>query len=260
MTLLREEISGAIDRLDLAIHIAWMDTRTRYRRSVLGPFWLVLGTAIAVGGLGFVWSILFEVDRATFIPSLTIGLVIWYMISASVTEGAAVFYTNRDLMLNMPVSSLLVSLTLLFRQFVNFAHNFVVIAAVLLIFPQNITPALVFFVPGLLLTGLCLWGIIHLTGYFGARYRDIAPLLAAIMQPLFFLTPIIFRPEQLGTNQFIVDVNPFAYMVAVIREPLMGTVPSLSTWLILGGMTLFAWAGALAMTVRKRQRLAYWVN
>ena len=44
------EVRMTVGRLDLALHLAWMDTCTRYRRSILGPFWLVFGTLIGVGG------------------------------------------------------------------------------------------------------------------------------------------------------------------------------------------------------------------
>ena len=32
--------------LPMALHFAWGDTKARYKRSVLGPWWIVLGTAI----------------------------------------------------------------------------------------------------------------------------------------------------------------------------------------------------------------------
>lgn len=258
--LVRHEVSEALKRLDLAFHLAWSDTRSRYRRSVLGPFWLVLGTLIGVGGLGFVWGTLFDVDRENFIPMLSIGLVTWYLLSASITEAASVFYANRDLLLNMPVSSLLVSMLLLLRQLINFAHNFVVVIVVLLIFPQHVTPTAFLAVPGLLLVSINLLWIIQFIGYFGARYRDLAPLLAAIMQPLFFLTPVLFRPGQLGASAIIVELNPLTYFLALVRDPLMGNVPPASAWLIVVFMAIAGWVAALMLTASKRHRLAYWVN
>ncbi|WP_420963312.1 ABC transporter permease [Brucella sp. IR073] len=259
-TLLGREINGMLKRLDLAIHLAWSDTRARYRRSVLGPFWLVLGTLIGVGGLGFVWGALFDVQRDIFIPTLSIGLVSWYLLSACFVEAASVFYMNRDLLLNIPVSSLFVSTLLLFRQLINFAHNFVVVVIVLAIYPQHLSFAAIWMLPGLVLVGLNLLCIIQLVGYIGARYRDLAPLIAAIMQPLFFITPVLFLPSQLGARAFITEFNPFTYWLSLIRDPLMGVVPPATTWLIVIAMTIAGWSLALILTALKRQRLAYWVN
>lgn len=258
--LLKREVRGAIEKFELAFHIAWSDTRARYRRSVLGPFWLVLGTLIGVGGLGFVWGSLFDVDRETFIPSLSIGLVTWYLLSGTITDSASVFFASRNLLLNIPVSSLLVALLLILRQLINFAHNFVVVILVMVIYPQHISPTALIAIPAIALVSFNLLAIAQLIGYVGARYRDLAPLLNAIMQPLFFLTPVLFRPSQLGTNAFITELNPLSYWLSLVREPLMGTAPSLSNWLVVIGMSIVCWIAAFAITLAKRSRLAYWVN
>lgn len=258
--LWREEILPTLRRLDLAFFLAWSDTRTRYKRSFLGPFWLVLGTAIGVGGLAFVWSRLFEADNSVFVPSLTIGLVVWYMISSSFVESAAVFYRSREMLLNVRLPSLLIAIQLLLRQLVNFAHNLVVVAVVLMIYPQNLSVTALWAIPGLLLVCINLLWVIQVLGYFGARYRDFEPLIAAVMQPLFFVTPVIFRPEQLSASELILILNPFAYWMGLIRDPLMGVTPTVMTWSVSIGMAVLGWAFALWLTAKKRTRLAYWVH
>lgn len=255
-----DEMRAAVRRLDLAFFLAWSDTRTRYRRSVLGPFWLVIGTAIGVGGLGFVWSTLFETDAATFIPMITIGLVTWYLLLGSIVESASVFYSNRGLLLSMRFSSLLIAIQLLLRQIINFGHNFVVVAGVLLIYPDHLSPVAFLAIPGFLLVCLNMLWIIQLVGYFGARYRDLEPLLAAVMQPMFFMTPVLFRPQQLGDKAFVMDFNPLAYWLALVRDPLMGNPPTAGTWIVSLLIAVVGWSLALWMTGRKRHRLPYWVN
>lgn len=260
VALLKSELVGVVERLGLAFHLAWSDTRTRYRRSVLGPMWLVVGTLIGVVGLGFVWSTLFEIERSIFIPSLSAGLVTWMLLSTCIIESAAVFYGNRDLLLNIPVSSILVSVLLLFRQLINFGHNFIVVFVVLIIYPEHLSWTALWVIPGLFLVCLNLLWVIQLVGYIGARYRDLAPLLAAIMQPLFFVTPVLFKPSQLGAKAYIADLNPLTYWLALIRDPLMGNIPSAFTWLVVLVMTVVGWIAALTITISKRNRLAYWVH
>jgi ABC-type polysaccharide/polyol phosphate export permease len=70
------DLTEALKRLSVALYFAWSDTKARYKRSVLGPFWLVLSTMVGVVGLGVIWSVLLKVDRREFIPSLTIGLIV----------------------------------------------------------------------------------------------------------------------------------------------------------------------------------------
>jgi ABC-type polysaccharide/polyol phosphate export permease len=42
------DLREALARFPLALYFAWSDTRARYKRSVLGPFWLL--SALALSG------------------------------------------------------------------------------------------------------------------------------------------------------------------------------------------------------------------
>lgn len=260
MKLIKKELTELFTKFDLANYLAWTAVKTRYKRSVLGPMWLVLGTAIGVGGLGYLWSSIFNVNREELIPSLTIGLVSWYLISATITESASIFYNNRQLVLNIEVSSLLISLQLLLRQLVNFSHNLLVVAAVLVIYPKSWSLTSFMFLPGLLLVCLNLLWIIQFVGYVGARYRDLEPLISAVMQPLFFITPVIFRPSQVSIDSRIIDFNPLAHLISLLRDPLLGSQPTLLSWITGATMAVIGWIATLWLTSRKRNRLAYWVH
>src|SRR5690348_4098646 len=134
------DLSAALNRRQLALYFAWTETLARYRRSLLGPLWLVLSTIIGVLGLGFVWSALLKVDQRDFIPSLTVGLVTWQLISGAIVEAAGVFPRNAGSILNIKLPTFLLSLQLLFRHLTNYAHNFVVVVAVLAIYPEHLSP------------------------------------------------------------------------------------------------------------------------
>jgi len=123
--------------LPTALFMSWSDTKARYRRSVLGPFWLTLGTAIGVGGLGYVWSTLFNMDKAQFIPLLTVGLILWGFIAGIVTESTQVFIQNAQLIRNVQLPMFFHPLKLMLRHLINLAHNAVVIIIVFLIYPPN---------------------------------------------------------------------------------------------------------------------------
>ena len=258
--VLLREIRQLFDRFDLVYYLAWHDTLARYRRSVLGPFWLVLGTAIGLGGLSIIWSIILKVNHSEFIPSVAIGMVIWYFLSGCVNESTSVFFRNRQLFLSMPISSALVSASLVMRQMVNLMHNFVVVIIVLLVYPEHLSVYALLSIPGFLLVALNMFLIVQFMGYLGARYRDMDPLVTALMQPMFLLSPVIFRPAQLGDSSHLLLFNPFTYWISLVRDPLMGQVPPLSTWLGVAGFCVIAGTAAAIITAGKRNRLSYWVN
>lgn len=244
----------------VALHFAWGDLKARYRRSVLGPLWIVLSTAIGVVGLGVLWSTILKQDRASLIPSLTVGLVVWQFISASVVESTGVFVRQAALIRNINVPFLIFPLQMVLRQLINFLHNTLIIVIVLLIYPPDATLGTVLLaLPGLLLVTLHLLWIALFVGILGARFRDLEPLIGAIMPMLFFLSPVIYRPEHLGVDAQILWANPITYLIAVIRDPLQGVVPSWHTYGVTVAMLVVGWTVALWLLNRRKHRIAFWV-
>lgn len=92
-----DEILAALRGLPAAQDPSRSDAKARYKRSRLGPFWLTLGAAIGVDGLGFAWNTLFKMDRAEFIPLLTAGLILWQFIAGVITESTTVFVASAQL-------------------------------------------------------------------------------------------------------------------------------------------------------------------
>ena len=71
--------------------MGWQDIRKRYRRSILGPFWLTLSMGIMVLMLGFLFGNLFKMPLEDFLPFLTLGLLTWGLISGVILDGCQVF-------------------------------------------------------------------------------------------------------------------------------------------------------------------------
>ena len=49
-------------------------------------------------------------------------------------------------------------------------------------------------------------------GGLSARFRDVPPIVASIMQVAFFLTPIFWTPSALPSRELFVHLNPFYYL------------------------------------------------
>ena len=56
--------------------LGWHDIRGRYRRTTLGPIWLVIVTAVSVTSLGVVYGILFKSRLVLILPYVTAELII----------------------------------------------------------------------------------------------------------------------------------------------------------------------------------------
>ncbi len=253
------DIRESVRALPLAFFLAWSDLQARYRRSALGPLWLTLGTALGTAGLGFVWSELFRLDRAVFIPALTAGLIMWQLLSGCMTEATTAFWRQASLIRNVRTPLALYPLQMVIKHGINFVHVLPVFVAVALIFdvPVNRNTALVLPCLGLTFANL-LW-ISTLFSMLGARFRDFEYLLAAAMPILMFLSPVFYRPSYLEAAATLIWFNPFSHFIELVRHPLLGTVPP--GYVVLTNLVMLVVGTLLtaALFSAKRNRIAYWV-
>ena len=98
-----------------------------------------------------------------------------------------------------------------------------------------------------------------LLGTLCARFRDIPPIVTTVMQMMFLLTPILWRPHQMEGREFLYLFNPFFYLVEIIREPLQGVSPSLFTWGVAVALTAVGFVVSLLFFSRFRNRIVYWL-
>jgi lipopolysaccharide transport system permease protein len=98
-----------------------------------------------------------------------------------------------------------------------------------------------------------------LFGMLGARFKDIEYAVAALIPLLFFVSPVLYRPDYLPFSAALIWLNPFSHFIEIIRAPLLGTPPPVFTLLVAGGLALFGWAVTLALFNSRRNRIAFWV-
>jgi lipopolysaccharide transport system permease protein len=240
--------------------LGWQDIKQRYRRSLLGPFWLTLSTAGMVVALGFVYAAIFRMPLEQYLPFLAIGLVLWTLISNVAIEGCQAFISAEAMIKQMRLPFTAHACRTLWRNVIILGHNFVIVALVLVVY--GIVPSVLML--ALLLAALlilvvnALWVALSL-GLVCARYRDVPPIVGTLLQVLFFLTPILWHPTLLPGRQRIVNWNPLHHFFEVTRAPLLGEMPSASSWAIVISVTFLGWVGTFMLFSKYRGRIAYWV-
>jgi lipopolysaccharide transport system permease protein len=240
--------------------LGWLEIRQRYARSKLGPFWLTISMGVLVGMMGLVYGTLFGQDLSVYVPMVAIGMVMWGLFSGTVGEGSNAYIASSNYIRQVSTPRLLYVLQAAWRNLVIFAHNFAIVLLVLVLFGVRSWATLPLFLPGLVLFVLNATWIAALTGLLGARFRDLPQIVAALLQVAFYVTPVLFHGQMLsGRHRWIVEFNPLAYLIDVVRQPLVGQVPPVSTWLLVGAMAVAGWLVALIMTGRYHKRIPYWL-
>lgn len=242
--------------------LAYQDIKLRYRRSVLGPFWITISMGITVYSMGYLYAHLFHSDLQTYYPFLVAGFLGWSLISSIVlelTEG----FTGADnyiKQIKLPYSLYIHRLTA--RNIIIFLHNILVIVPILVIYHEhakvNLHTLLV--IPGLMIiyiNGIA-FGLI--LAMIGARFRDVSQIIKSLVQVVFFVTPVMWGPEILGEkNRFIIDLNPFYAFIELIRAPLLGNVPTLKNITVVMIATVIGICVSYWIFSRYRARIVYWL-
>jgi len=254
------DVMQGLARYQLWMTLAWHDIRQKFRRSLLGPFWLTLSTAFVLVALGFIYAAIFRMELRQYFPYLAAGVVTWTLISGLISEGCQTFIAMDSLIKQIRLPFTMHACRVVWRNFIIFLHNVVIIFVVVAVFDLWPTPqSLGYLVLGLLLILLNgVWAAL-LLGLISARFRDVPPIVTSLLQLVFFLTPIIWHPTLLPGRRRVVEFNPFYHFVEVVRGPLLNEVPGAATWVAVLAITVLGWAATFAILLRGRRRIAYWL-
>lgn len=240
--------------------LGWQDIRLRYRRSSLGPFWITLTMAITIYSLGFLYSHLWKTSMDDFILYYATGLLSWTLMVTTVMESSNIFLESRTYLLQMHVPISVFIMRLLVRNFIVFLHNCLAVIPLLIYYHSKLNIHILLIFPALLLVFLCGFTFSMLLAIVGLRFRDIGQLITSLMSLAFFLTPIMWMPSALPKKlHFVIDYNPFAQFVELIRAPLMGQLPSEYAvkavfFIFITGVLLMLWC-----LTKVRHRIVYWL-
>jgi lipopolysaccharide transport system permease protein len=243
----------------LWLTLGWNDILQRYRRSVLGPFWLTASMAIMVIALGVLYAELFKTPVNDLLPYLCVGLLVWNLLSSFLIEGGVLFAGSESYIKQVKLPYSVYVYRSAWSKLIIFAHNVVIYFGIMIYFqiwPGMVAllaiPALVLVVINGALINLCI-------GIISARFRDVPPLVTSVVQIVFFVTPIFWKPELLRSKGYIADFNPIFHLIEIVRTPLLGGLPSATNYLAVLLITLVNLAITGALFARFRSRISYWV-
>ncbi|KVF74413.1 ABC transporter permease [Burkholderia sp. FL-7-2-10-S1-D7] len=239
--------------------LGWLEVRQRYARSRVGPFWLTISMGVMIASIGIVYGSLFGQKMSEYLPFLAISLVMWTMFAQTVSEGSLAYINSGTYIRQAATPKLIYIFQVVWRNLVIFVHNFVIVLVLLLIYGSPNWEMLPLFIPALILFMVNALWIAMIAGLLSARFRDLPQIIAALIQIAFYVTPIIYRPNALTRFSFIVDFNPLAHLIELVRAPLIGQAPSAVTWSVAIGMAVIGWSVALALTGRYLKRIPYWI-
>lgn len=247
------------ERVGLAWSLAWHDISSRYRGSILGPFWITLSMGLMVMGIGLVYARLFGISLHDYIPYVALGIVFFAAITGTITEGCDTFVQAAGMLSQTSLPMFTFVWRTIFRNLINLAHHLVIVVAVLIYFgfwrTANVPVALL----GLVLLVInASWGSM-LAAIASARFRDIPQIVQSVMQFAMFMTPVFWKSDRFGENHIFLELNPFYHTLQAVRAPLLGAAVAPHTYLFLTVLAVSGWAVTFSVFALTRRRIVHYL-
>ena len=206
------------------------DLRNRYRRSLLGLGWSLLQPVAMTAVFCTVFAGIFGASLSEYAPYLLSGLTFWNFVSTAAVGGCQSFVQGEAYIRQHRAPLAMYPLRTTLSAGYHFLVGMGVVIAAAGIFSGFSNPlALLSLVPTLLLVFLFAWSLAICTGTLNVRFHDTQHLLEVVLQILFYVTPIIYKPDLLINKKlaWAVHLNPFAVFLDLLRQPLLnGTLAS----------------------------------
>lgn len=206
------------------VHLLGVSTlRARYARSKLGQFWLSVSTFLLILSTGIVWSLIWNMPIDEYLPYVGVGHVVYIFVSTTISESSTVLVGDSRIYLNDRMPFLISVFAHIYRNLIILLHNVPTIVILVLWSVRAHLDLSLMYPVAILMTMLFLFFMSYALALLCARYRDILQLVAVIMQIIFLLTPIMWKVDMLPEHyRSYIYINPFAALVEVLRNPLIG--------------------------------------
>lgn len=235
------------------------EVHTTFRSSMLGAAWLVLQPLLSLLVYAAVFGGILGNGSMTFVCDLFAGMIVYgaFADTASRAPHLVLARPNYVTKVAFPLEVLpwplaaQAGLTALISTVILVLLYWTTVATpawTALLLPLVLTPALLF--------GLALgWAL----AAFGVYVRDTVDIVRVALQLLFFLCPIVWTLDQIGSEVVLALVmcNPLAVVIEAMRAALTGSVTAVDGVPVLAAPTLAALLAATTVVALLLVSIAY---
>jgi ABC-type polysaccharide/polyol phosphate export permease len=226
--------------------------KQRYRRSLLGMGWMLVGPLLNTAVLSVAFNALFRSSIVQYPVYVMVGLIAWNFFAQTTTLGVDAAISGSGLLQRVYLPRSMFVIATLGGAVINMGIALIALLIVLLTNSVPLYSTWLMLPLAIAVLALFTLGITLLVATLAVFVGDVAHMYQLLVQALFFLTPIVYPAEIVPTElRWLVELNPMSILVDLFRALLYrGQVPDLSQWLsamgiafmvLCIGWVVFAW-------------------
>jgi len=260
---------GVINRLrevveyrDLLLNLITTELKLRYRDSVLGFLWTILNPLFFLLILAVVFSAIMKIQIPHYAIFLLTGLTSWLMLQQTVITATASIWANQGILKRIRLPKIIFPLSNVLARYVDHLILTLILLLFMVLSGMPATWKLVIIPPLILTHFFFSLGLSLIASVIYIKIKDIQHIIAIAFQALFYITPIIYSPEQLppGLRPLFLW-NPFYYFMNCFRFPIYyASLPPKRDFFIVCGLTIVVFLTGLFVFYRKEKNFIFYLS
>jgi len=241
---------------NLIYQLSKRDLLARYRGSMLGVVWALLGPLMMLAIYTVVFGFIFEgrfdetvpntTSRLDFCLALFCGLNIFALFADAIVMSPKVILANPSYVTKVVFPLEVLPVVNVISAFIQFLFSSVPLLLALLVVHRSLHWTSILMVPLVMVLLLFALGFCWLVASLGVFLRDIGNLIPPLLQVLFFASAIFYPMSKVPEGlRWVVEMNPLAQIISGARDAMVfGNVFNFGTLGILAGIGLVVcWGG-----------------
>ncbi len=220
------QLKDLFRRRELIWILIQRNLKIRYKNSALGVCWSLLSPLFLI----LIYSVFLGLIRVPIhLPTLVSGIIVWQFHALCLGDSLHCILGNANLVTKAAFPRIILPLSMVGANAVNFFFSFLVLLAYLLVAGTSFGP--VWWLPLVVLTHLALsLGLSLIAGSANVFFRDTEHVLSVVMLAWFFMSPVIYEPNMITEAfpawvQWLFFANPMSGLLTAYRQTLLSHDP-----------------------------------
>jgi lipopolysaccharide transport system permease protein len=215
---------------DLVMLFVRRDFVSRYKQTILGPFWFILNPLISTLMYTLVFAGIAKIPTEGVPPQLFYisGIVAWSYFAACLNGTSSTFLTNAGIFGKVYFPRLVSPISVIISSMVQLGIQFLLLISIMIYYSltgyEIQINSHIFYLPLIIIT-LALMGLGFgiIFSALTTKYRDLSNLMGFGVQLWMYITPVIY-PSSMVPEKFkiFLFINPVAPLVEAFKYGLIG--------------------------------------
>mgnify|MGYP002787171813 FL=1 len=188
------------------------------------------------------------------------GMIAWNWSSAILIGSGTIYSSNAGLILDYPVNKPYLIWSHTMGQMIIFLHQLPLFIIIYLLGGIQVNINMLYIIPSICIIFAINIGVAAALSILVVRYRDLNKILTSLIVVIMIVTPIFWKPEMVtGMRALVYYLNPFYYIVEIIRNPLLGLEPKLFHYVVSSIIALASLLVGAFAHKRYSKYVVFWV-